>query len=156
MLNRFQLLRNIGLFDSSAPAAHPFRRLTLLYAENGRGKTTLSAIFRSLATNNPEPILERHRLTATHQPEVIVDCLGGPPHAMFRDGSWNRYLPNLAIFDDVFVDQNIYSGLSVDAGHRQKLHELIIGAQGIALNQQLQGFVARIEAHNTELRTRTG
>jgi len=36
----------------------------------------------------------------------------------------------LTIFDDAFVDANICSGLSVDAEHRQNLHELIVGAQG--------------------------
>jgi wobble nucleotide-excising tRNase len=155
VIYRLQLLRNVGVFDSATPVAHPFRRLTLIYAENGRGKTTLSAIFRSLATNSPGPIVERHRLAAAHPPEVIIDCAGGPPHAMFRIRSWNRSLPTLAVFDDVFVDRNIYSGLSVDAGHRQKLHDLIIGAQGVALNQRLQDLIAKIEIHNTELRSRT-
>src|SRR6185312_5706818 len=55
-----------------------------------------------------------------------------------------------------FVNENIFSGLSVDAGHRQNLHELIVGAQGVARNQQLQGFVDRIEQHNQALRTYSG
>jgi hypothetical protein len=154
MINRFRLLRNIGQFDNVAATNHALQRLTLLYAENGRGKTTLSALFRSLAQNRPDLILERHRLAAAHPPEVIIDCVGGPQPAMFQNGAWNRHLPNLTVFDDVFVDENVCSGLSVDAEHRQNLHELIIGAQGVALNQQLQAFVTRIEAHNTELRAR--
>jgi len=154
MINRFRLLRNIGQFDNVAAANHALQRLTLLYAENGRGKTTLSALFRSLAQNRPDLILERHRLAAAHPPEVIIDCVGDPQPAMFQNGAWNRHLPNLTVFDDVFVDENVCSGLSVDAEHRQNLHELIIGAQGVALNQQLQAFVTRIEAHNTELRAR--
>lgn len=154
MINRFRLLRNIGQFDNVAATAHTFQRLTLLYAENGRGKTTLSALFRSLAQNRPDLIQERHRLAATHPPEVIIDCAGGPPPAMFQNDTWNRHLPNLAVFDNAFVDENVCSGLSVEADHRQNLHELIIGAQGVALNQQLQAYVSRIEAHNAELRTR--
>ena len=31
----------------------------LIYGENGRGKTTLAAVFRSLATGDPLPIIER-------------------------------------------------------------------------------------------------
>ena len=154
MINRFRLLRNIGQFDSVTATAHAFQRLTLLYAENRRGKTTLSALFRSLAQNRPDLILERHRLAAVHPPEVIIECAGGPQPAMFQNGAWNRHLPNLAVFDDAFVDENVCSGLSVEAEHRQNLHELIIGAQGVALNQQLQAFVTQIEAHNAELRTR--
>ena len=60
----------------------------------------------------------------------------------------------MVIFDDVFVDQNIYSGLVVGSGHRQNLHELILGAQGVALNQELQRLVAQIEVHNRTLRLR--
>lgn len=154
MINRFRLLRNIGQFDNVVATAHAFQRLTLLYAENGRGKTTLSALFRSLAQNRPDLILERHRLAAAHPPEVIIDCVGGPQPAMFQNGTWNRHLPNLSVFDDAFVDENVCSGLSVEAEHRQNLHELIIGAQGVALNQQLQAFVTQIEVHNAELRAR--
>jgi wobble nucleotide-excising tRNase len=154
MINNFRLLRNVGQFDSVAANGHALQRLTLIYAENGCGKTTLSALLRSLATNQPDLILERHRLAAAQPPEVIIDCAGGPPVAMFQNGAWNRHFPALAIFDDVFVDENICSGLSVSAGQRQSLHELIVGAQGVALNQRLQGLVARIETHNGELRAR--
>jgi wobble nucleotide-excising tRNase len=67
MLNRLQLLRNIGQFNNVyTPATLALRRLTLIYAENGRGKTTLAAILRSLASGEALPITERRRLGATH------------------------------------------------------------------------------------------
>lgn len=155
MINRLQLIRNIGQFDSMNGAANiALSRLTLVYAENGRGKTTLGAILRSLGTNDPVPIVERTRFGAANPPHVVLDCTGGPPAAMFQNGTWNRSLDRIAVFDDQFVDQNVYSGLVVGADHRQRLHELILGAQGIALNRRLQDLVAAIEAHNGELRAR--
>src|SRR5712692_12040588 len=111
MINRLRLLRNIGSFDSVAEGANiPLARLTLVYAENGRGKTTLAAILRSLATGDPIPIAERRRLAAQHPPHVVLDCDGGPPTAMFQNNAWNRTPPNLVVFDDLLVDQNVYSG----------------------------------------------
>lgn len=155
MIRRIRLLRNIGQFDSvDAAATITLSRLVLIYAENGRGKTTLAAVLRSLATGDPVPITERRRLAAAHPPHVVLDCEGGPPDAMFRDGSWNRTLPRLMLFDDVFVDANIHSGLMVDARHRQNLHELVLGAQGVALSRQIQELVDRTEAHNRALRER--
>lgn len=155
LINRIQLLRNIGQFDSVNGAANiALSRLTLIYAENGRGKTTLAAILRSLGTNDPLPIVERKRLGATNAPHVVLDCAGGPPAAMFQNNAWNRALNNVVVFDDQFVDQNVYSGLAVGSEHRQNLHELILGAQGVALNQQLQQLVAQIETHNGQLRTK--
>ena len=153
MLNRLQLFRNVGQFDSvDAGAALTLARLTLGYAENGRGKTTLAAIFRSLASGDALPITERHRLGANDPPHIVLDCTGGPPAAVFQNGAWNRTVPGIAIFDDAFVDQNICSGLVIESDHRQKLHELILGAQGVALNEALQEAVAEIEEHNRTLR----
>ncbi|MBN2561758.1 MAG: AAA family ATPase [Phycisphaerae bacterium] len=155
MIAKLQLLRNIGQFDSvTAGATLSFERLVLAYAENGRGKTTLAAVLRSLATGDPLPLTERHRLSAQHPAHAIVDCAGGPPLAIFENGAWNRTLANVAIFDDAFVDENIYSGLTVAPEHRQRLHELVLGAQGVILHRNVDTLVAKIEAHNVELRAR--
>lgn len=156
MINTIRLLRNIGQFDSVATGdTLSLNRLTLVYAENGRGKTTLAAILRSLATGDAIPISERKRLAAQHPPQVVLDCVGGPPDATFQNNVWNRTLPDVLIFDDQFIDNNVYSGLVVRSDHRQNLHELILGAQGVALSQQLQDHAAQIEAHNTALRTKS-
>jgi wobble nucleotide-excising tRNase len=153
MIRRIRLLRNIGQFDSvDAAATIPLSRLVLIYAENGRGKTMLAAVLRSLASGDPIPITERRRLAATHPPQVVLECEGNPPDAMFQDGRWNRTLPRLTLFDDIFVDANIHSGLIVDARHRQNLHELVLGAQGVALSRRIQELVDRTEAHNRALR----
>ena len=124
MISRIQLLRNIGQFDSvNTGATIPLARLTLVYSENGRGKTTLAAVLRSLATGDPLPIAERRRLAAQHPPHVVVECSGGPPPAVFENNTWNRTLPDVVVFDDVFIDENVHSGLAVQAHHRQNLHD---------------------------------
>jgi wobble nucleotide-excising tRNase len=155
MIKRLQLLRNIGQFDSVNGAANiPLARLTLVYSENGRGKTTLAAVLRSLATGDPMPIAERRRLAAQHPPHAVLDCSGGPPLAIFENNTWNRTLTDLVVFDDVFIDENVHSGLAVQAHHRQNLHELILGAQAVALSTRLQALVAQVETHNTALRAK--
>ena len=153
MIDRLHLLRNVGQFDSVNTVANiPLARLTVIYSENGRGKTTLAAVLRSLATGDPLPIVERRRLAAQHPPHVVIDCSGGPPPAVFENNAWNRTLPDLIVFDDVFIDENVHSGLTVQVHHRQNLHELILGAQAVSLNARLQTLVAQIETHNTKLR----
>lgn len=159
MIRGIQLLQNIGQFESvDTAAAIELGRVVLIYGENGRGKTTLAAVLRSLATGDPLPIMERRRLNAQHAPHVVVDCEDGPPAAVFRDGGWtcaDRMQPQLVVFDDVFVDENVHSGLAVDARHRQNLHEFVLGAQGVSLSRQLRGLVSRIEGHNTALREKS-
>ena len=152
MIHYIKLLRNIGTFDSdNAAASLDLKRLSLIYADNARGKTTFAAVLRSLATGNPLPITERQRLGSLQPPHVVLDCEGEPSTVMFQNGAWNRTIPDLKIFDDVFVDENVHSGLDVEAHHRQHLHELILGEEGVALNRRLQEVVSRIDQHNTAL-----
>ena len=158
MITRLQLLRNIGKFDSVDSAANiTLAPLTLVYSENGRGKTTLAAILRSLATGDPDPILERRRLAAQNPPHVIIDiveCDGSSSAAVFQNDAWSRTLPNVVIFDDLFIDENVHSGLGVGTHHRQNLNQLILGGDALRLSRRLQELVAQIEVHNTSLRAK--
>lgn len=152
-LERISLLRNIGQFDSvSAGNQLSLSRLSLIYAENGRGKTTIAAILRSLHSGDPILVAERRRLGATSPPHIVLTIAGRP--IVFENDAWTAPLPRIAVFDDAFVAANVCSGISIDTAHRQNLHELILGAQGVTLNATLQGHVARIEQHNRELRTK--
>lgn len=150
-IERFQLLRNVGQFDSvNAGAQLALTPLTLIYAENGRGKTTLAAILRSLSTGDAGLIQDRHRLGAAHPPHVVLSV--GGAQVVYQNGGWGQPLPRIAVFDDAFVAENVCSGIEIDTKHRQNLHELILGAQGVALNATLQQHVAAIEQHIRALR----
>lgn len=153
MISKFQLIRNIGVFDSvQGTPATKLDKLTLIYAENARGKTTLSAILRSLKSGEAFPINERARLGASNPPHVVIECSTSTQPVMFQNNSWTCNISNIIIFDDMFVDQNVSSGLKIDAGHRLNLHEIVVGATGVELNRELNELVARIDQHNTELR----
>jgi wobble nucleotide-excising tRNase len=134
-LERISLLRNIGQLDSvNAGAQLPLTTFSLIYAENGRGKTTIAAILRSLNTGEPGLINERKRLGAQHPPHIVLTVNGTP--AVFQNGAWSTSLPRVAVFDDAFVAANVCSGIEIETAHRQNLHELILGAQGVARRRQ--------------------
>lgn len=153
MIQKLRLVRAIGQFESvSSAATIDLRKVTLIYAENARGKTTLAAILRSLSTGEALPIEERRRLGTANAPEAILDCAGSTSPACFQNGAWSRTCPEVLVFDDFFVDRNVYSGLDVHAEHRQNLHDLILGATGVTLARRVDQFAAQIRTHNTELR----
>ena len=94
MIEHIQLIRNVGKFDSVSPGQQKsFSSMTLIYAENGRGKTTLANLLRSLSTNNPTLIEERKRLrsgTAPHanaDPHIVVEA-NGQQSFIFQNGAW--------------------------------------------------------------------
>jgi wobble nucleotide-excising tRNase len=151
MIERIKLLRNVGQFDSVNPGPQAaFSKLALIYAENGRGKTTLANILRSLGTSNSVLINERHRLGAQHTPHIVINA-NGQSHT-FQNGAWSSPLSEIAVFDDNFVAQNVCSGIEIETGHKQNLHELILGAQGVALNATLKTHVDKVEEHNRALK----
>lgn len=153
MIEYIKLLRNVGTFNSdSAAASLSLKRLTLIYADNGRGKTTLAAVLRSLGTGNSDPILDRHRLGSGDPPHVVLERHNPSSVLIFQDDDWNETLSALKIFDDVFVDENVCSGLQVESQHRQNLHELILGDQGVALSRRHQALVFRVSEHNAALK----
>ena len=114
----------------------------LVFSENGQGKTTLCAIMRSLTTGDPTPILERHRLSAKTPSKVVLDM--DSSKAAFDGIAWTSNGPEVLIFDDHFVETNIYSGLNVTSGNRQNLHELVIGEEGVKLNREVQDLTRSI------------
>lgn len=153
MVRALELIRNIGRFDNvSSGRQLPFERLTVIYAENARGKSTLAAILRSLSSGNSQLIEERAKLGAIHKPQIVIDTGGGS--ATFINGTWSQIVPDVVVFDDTFVAENVCSGIEIGASHRANLHELIVGAQGIELTRILQTEVDRIENHNRDLRAR--
>ena len=153
-IERLQLLRNVGQFDSvTAGAQILLTKLSLVYAENGRGKTTIATILRSLGTGDPALVEERRRLGSAHPPHVVMASPGGP--FTYQNGAWSVSHPDVAVFDDAFVAANVCSGLAIEAAHKQNLHELILGARGVALNSTLQGHVDRVEEHNRALRLKS-
>lgn len=142
MIEKVQSLESIGKFRSYlASGVVTFQNLTLIYAENGSGKTTLSRIFKSLTDNDPELIRRREStLTTAAQAAQIYskDSSSVRTTHTFNASGWNHPLPNVEIFDIHFVNENVYSGFEFSDDHKKKLHQFVIGSQGIAIQQQIE------------------
>src|SRR5215813_6135196 len=114
MLRKLISIKNVGRFLSySAAGDVELKRYNLLFAENGRGRTTLCAILRSLQTGDAAIIRGRATLGAPGAPEIRILC-GDGQTVVFNDGAWNATLPKFAIFDSTFIAENVYSGDAVE------------------------------------------
>ncbi len=149
MLTEFRLIRNVGKYEncSGTPC---LRQLTLIYAANARGKTTLTAILRSLGENEPVYIMNRHRLGTTNQPEIQIIASQGSH--VFQNGAWDTHCPDLLVFDDHFIEANVYSGLAIGRDQRIGLHEVILGSQSVSLVREIEQVISDITSVNSQIR----
>ena len=153
MIEKFISIKNIGRFRDCSPRGDvAFRRLTLSFAENGRGKTTLCAIFRSLMTGQHEFISERKTLGA-NGPASVQLRLGGNT-VSFSNGTWNTTYSDIVIFDSVFIHDNVYAGDYVDHDHKKNLYRVIVGTQGVQLAKQIEDLDGKIRKANTDINTK--
>lgn len=153
MLEKIVQIKSIGRFrDYNANGDVTFRKLTLIYAENGRGKTTLCAILRSLQTGRPEFVSERKTLGATDAPFVHIRLNNADYR--FDGNAWTKPHPDILIFDAVFVNENVYSGDYVEHEHKKNLYRVIVGTEGVRLTREIEELDRQIRDANTDLRAK--
>jgi wobble nucleotide-excising tRNase len=142
MIHKIEKLISIGKFKNHVASGDvAFKKLTLFYGDNGSGKTTLTSILRSL-TQNKKEIIERRKSINQSTPQaaqfVQRTLTGDINHTYNETRGWSSTIADIEIFDIHFVNENIYSGFEFNDEHKKQLHQFVIGAQGIALQQQIE------------------
>jgi wobble nucleotide-excising tRNase len=153
MLEKFISIKNVGRFRDCCPRGDvTFRKLTLIFAENGRGKTTLCAVLRSLQTGQPEFISERKTLGSNDRAFAQIRLSGN--NFIFGNNAWAAIYPDIAIFDSVFVHNNVYAGDYVDHEQKKNLYRVIVGAQGVQLAIIIDDLDGKIRTTNSDMNAR--
>ena len=131
MLERIEVVQGIGLLHEANGKTFKLQKATLLYADNGRGKSTLATIFRSAGTNDPKPILQRKTIDGSLPPKVTLQFPSG--HKVeFTGNKWSEPRPEFLVFDADFVENNVHSGGVVNTGHRKNLLQFALGEKAVA------------------------
>lgn len=137
MISKFKHIKNVGRFrDFSCSGDQALRKTTLFFGENGRGKSTISAILRSLTTGEPRYIHERQTLGADLVPSVEILLPGGM--SRFDGTAWTSAHANIEIFDQHFVAENIHVGESVETNNRRGLAAVILGQKGAEISKRIR------------------
>ena len=135
MLRKIIAIKNVGRFRNSATTGNPeLSRHTLIVGANGFGKSTLCAVLRSLKTGDPAHITGRRTIGVEDTPTVELLFPGG--QTRFNGAAWSAVYPALAIFDGVFIADNVHSGEVVEIDHRRNLYRVIIGEEGVRLAEE--------------------
>ena len=142
MLRKIISIKNIGRFKNfTAHGNQTLARYTLIAGANGSGKTTICAVLRSLKSGESSHISGRKTLAAVNK-KPTVELLFSDGKKSFDGMAWSSSFPQLAIFDSIFVAENVHVGEVVEIDNRRNLYRIIIGEHGAILAKR-EAMLAR-------------
>ncbi|MEW5704418.1 MAG: AAA family ATPase [Pseudomonadota bacterium] len=149
-IKKFLSITNVGRLVNCAQKGLELNRYNLVFAENGRGKTTLCAVLRSVQTGEHEHITERKTIgpiTGDPTASIRLDAA----NANYGKKGWSARVPEIAIFDATFVARNVHAGEYVGRDHRSNLLQVIVGEAGVALAEAVSKLDEQIRDKNAEI-----
>lgn len=137
MLERIADIQGIGLLYQANGKSHTCQKATLIYADNGRGKSTLARVLRSVSTGDTSLIANCKTVDGTLPPKVVLQ-FGSGHKISFDNGAWSEQRPDVLVFDADFIERNVHSGGTVNTGHRKNLLEFALGESAVAARTEVE------------------
>jgi wobble nucleotide-excising tRNase len=141
MLLKVENIQEVGRFASLKHKAPHFGRLSLLFARNGYGKSTICSILRSATDNDPQLIAARRRLGSKSDSLIHTEWKSDGA-VKFAAGKWNSCPGHVLIFDHDYVLKNLHVAESVTRGNKRSLLEVVVGEKGVALAKKINDLDA--------------
>lgn len=160
MLKKFVCIDNVGVLKKAISNSVDMQKISLIYADNARGKSTLSALLMACSDANAKDVVSRKTVGATTAQKVLLRFTLPDGKADFSaefDGaSWTGEKPSLHVFNQEFVERNVFASTGVLPEQREALLTLALGDSAVtertkfehyaALQKKCAGKVAAAEA----------
>lgn len=130
MLSRIENVKGLGLLHDANGKAYKLESRALIFAGNGRGKSTLASILRSCAAGDPTILEPRVTIDGTEAPHVVFQFNAGHK-VQFQQGSWSETRPEILVYDADFVERNVHSGTEITPEHRKNLLDFALGDRAV-------------------------
>ncbi len=140
MLEKIIRVDNVGVFKAGVPSAVRLKKVTVVYADNARGKSTLSALLHACGAGDVQSLKARRTIGSTGNQAVQLRFLeaGGGSTISFDGDAWSAPVSNFHVFNQEFVERNVYAGTAVTADQRASMLELAIGADAVLQREEFQ------------------
>jgi len=149
MIAKITKIQGIGSFYNYTDKID-FYKLNLFYGDNGSGKSTFTKILKSLSENDVDLLLNKKTICENGM-EITQDCeLSLKNNSIythkFSNLSWHKYnsnydLKNIIIFDDEFIERNIFTFAGSEINHARNQYKIIFGETGVKLNDEKETLV---------------
>ena len=143
-------ISNIGRFKSAKTDGDNefLKKNTFIYGKNTFGKSTLTAIFRSLKENKPDYIVGRQTIGTQKQLVKIVPDVTTPVgeyRYQTDEGKWSAEYDDIIIFDGHFVRESVYTQSQQIGQEQQKnIESFMLGSMGLKYNTQITAIDEKI------------
>lgn len=143
MISKLVKLLGVGTLHEPLPdGSISFGKRTIIFGENGRGKSTFVAVLRSLSQGTVDALRGRKTIGGRHEP--VAELLLGNKKHCFGTSGWDVAHDKISIFDAVFVAENVYAGTTIETNQRKNLLNFALGATGVNLAKKVEGLTATI------------
>lgn len=134
MLEKIINITNVGVLQAALPKVISLEKVALIYADNARGKSTLSALLRACADGDAAAVVGRTTFGATTPQRVNFRFKGatGSFNCEFDGTTWNAERAKLLVFNQEFVERNVFAGEGVRPEQREALLEFALGDAAVA------------------------
>lgn len=136
MLEKIICIDNVGVIKKGIHKTVDLQKVALIYADNARGKSTLSSLLLACSGLNAQDVIKRKTVGATAKQKVILRF--NPPggagafNVEFDGSDWQGRQPNLHVFNQAFVERNVYASSGVLPEQREALLSLALGDAAVA------------------------
>ena len=136
MISRIATIKGIGRFRDCNFSKRDFGKHTIIFGRNTAGKSTLTDIFWSLKTGDKKIIEGRRTFGFSDDQEVELINDSGTS-TKFSGPEWEEENDTIGIFDNKFVNENIFQGSEITYEQQKNLHGIIIGPEGKTLADEI-------------------
>jgi wobble nucleotide-excising tRNase len=141
MIKKILKLKNVGLYALNPLATcknwnGEFKKNTIIYGENGTGKTTLSLLLASLKGDN-EILRQKSTIGTDGVQEVVIRSQDNMEY-IYKNGSWQNHFTDIEIFDIHFIEDNVYIGSSLLDSNQVNLFDIVVGQKGLEKQEELK------------------
>ena len=146
------VIRNVGVLKAfDAGTSPPLSQLTMFYARNGRGKSTLTAVMRAARDGCSNTVMARRSLgNNAADPEITLISDAG--NRLFKGGKWQHKRAPIEVFDATFIADNVFAGEMIELPQDRGLFSIIIGEEGVRLANLLERFNAHAKTAALKLK----
>lgn len=147
MIKKIIKIKGVGRFTSFASNNDDlaFNKDTIIFGYNTYGKSTLTAIFRSLKENNPNCIYGRKTFGLLSSQEIEI--LNESNQKFIFSSNWEN--KNIEIFDNDFISKNVFYGDLIDKEQQSSFYDILIGEEVYRLKNKIYGI--RKEQEDAEM-----